>query len=549
MKRIYLKLRKIALVSIFGISVMLLSGCSSFFNPDNDATLSNDDYINSLSELYSGFLGMSAAVQNVADQSIYLEGLRGDLLEPTNNATEEMRDIYNYKDIVNGTTLNGNSLADPKGYYNIILNCNDYIVKATEYKTKNSTAIDDASYKGLVGGAIRYKVWAYMMLAKIYGQAIWVDDPLTSYQDISKYPILSFDDIIAKCIDQMVNGVNGIAGTNVYSLSTLFTHYSAPVEWDRICPCPEILLQELYLWHGDYQKVIDYGLSMITTGGVNGYYLLNMALQGSKWIALAYSFAAREHIFVSYYNYTNNQNNHLVPYFSNLYTNKYYMRPTTVAMNRFYGQVVQTNGSDNMGLGYTFSQVNGDWVLTKYTRNNASSSTYYRSDNIVSLYRASDIYMFMCEALVQQGRFQEAYCLLNGGIDDFINSAASSFKHPFESYPVTMHYDPTSSSWGTNQGIRGRMKMAAVGDSISTTLTKVQLQQKWDSIMVEEAALETAGESRAYYAMIRTAKRWGDAERAMWADKVVAKYPDGGTAIKAKLIADIKNWFIQYKLK
>ena len=555
MERIYLKSRKILAISAFASGIFLLSGCHDFFNPDTESTLSSSDYITNSSELYSGFLGITSSVQAVADQSIYLEGLRGDLLEPTDNAPENIRNIYNYTDIVNGTTLNGNSLADPKGYYTIILNCNDFIKKATDFRSKNSTAISDASFNGLISGTIRYKTWAYMMLAKIYGEAIWIDDPLTSYADISNYPVLAFDDVINKCIDYMENGVNGITGKVTLDLSSsLFpgsTTETTTQEWNRVCPLYQILLEELYLWNGNYTKVVDNAINLLTQSGVNGDFLLNKGTEFSKWVALSYSFNRDENIFISLYDYTKNQNNHLVTYFSNYFPNNYYMRPTQVAMDRFNNQV-QTSGTlgdPYRGKGYTFTSVNGQWVLTKYTRNNATSSTVYKSDNMISLYRASDIYLFLIEALANLGRFQEAYVLLNGGIEGFLNSTGS-FNHPFESYPTSLASDPTSTSWGANQGIRGRPDpsvLKAVGDSLYTT-TKTAFQQKWDSILVEEAGLESAGESRAYYAMIRTSKRWGDTKRAMWAAKVTAKYSDG-SAIYTKLAADINNWFIKYKLK
>ena len=62
------------------------------------------------------------------------------------------------------------------------------------------TVLSDSDYKGIIGGALRYKAWAYLMLAKIYGEAVYLDDPLATYQDLSQYPVLKFDQLIDKCI-------------------------------------------------------------------------------------------------------------------------------------------------------------------------------------------------------------------------------------------------------------------------------------------------------------------------------------------------------------
>ena len=71
----------------------LLSGCDDFFAPNTDDTLLEKDYIGTSYELYTGYMGLAACVQDVVDQAMFLEGLRGDLLEPTTNAPVEMWDV------------------------------------------------------------------------------------------------------------------------------------------------------------------------------------------------------------------------------------------------------------------------------------------------------------------------------------------------------------------------------------------------------------------------------------------------------------------------
>ena len=153
----------------------LLSGCDDFFAPNTDDTLLEKDYIGTSYELYTGYMGLAACVQDVVDQAMFLEGLRGDLLEPTTNALVEMWDVYNYKDLQQ--PFSDNALADPKGFYAVILNSNDYLEHVFEYKEKYPTVLSTSDYNGIIGGALRYKAWAYLMLAKIYGEAVYLDDP------------------------------------------------------------------------------------------------------------------------------------------------------------------------------------------------------------------------------------------------------------------------------------------------------------------------------------------------------------------------------------
>lgn len=228
----------------------LLSGCDDFFAPNTDDTLLEKDYIGTSYELYTGYMGLAACVQDVVDQAMFLEGLRGDLLEPTTNAPVEMWDVYNYKDLQQ--PFSDNALADPKGFYAVILNSNDYLEHVFEYKEKYPTVLSTSDYNGIIGGALRYKAWAYLMLAKIYGEAVYLDDPLATYQDLSQYPVLKFDGIIDKCIDLIETGMNGVNGKgDIRWSNTLYPGQGdspESLEWNRICPTPECLLAELYLY-------------------------------------------------------------------------------------------------------------------------------------------------------------------------------------------------------------------------------------------------------------------------------------------------------------
>ena len=69
-----------------------------------------------------------------------------------------------------------------------------------------------------------------------------------------------------------------------------------------------------------------------------------------------------------------------------------------------------------------------------------------------------------------------------------------------------------------------------------------------DSLIVEETCLELAGESAGYFSMIRMNKRWGNAMKKTWAEKVAKKYP-AGDGIRQKLEGDDRNWFIKYDIK
>ena len=49
MKRIYIN------IILIGVLVFISTGCSDFFETDNDTQLRGDDYVKEVGELYSGF--------------------------------------------------------------------------------------------------------------------------------------------------------------------------------------------------------------------------------------------------------------------------------------------------------------------------------------------------------------------------------------------------------------------------------------------------------------------------------------------------------------
>ncbi len=536
-------------ISVFSFAI-LLSGCNSFFNPDTDDVLLEKDYVGDYTELYSGFMGIAGAVQTVAEKGMFMEGLRGDLFEPTNNASRDVWDIYNYSD-----NLKNNAFADPQGYYNVILNCNDYIQHVFAYRKKNPTALTSENYNGLIGGALRYKAWSYLMLAKIYGEAIYLDDPLTSYQDLSKYETLDFDAIIEKCRSLIVDGVDGVNGKGVIRWSSeLFPGQGdspTNLQWNRICPTPECLLAEIYLYQNNYESAWTNCVSLIRQGGDEASFQLNLSEYNGEWKTFGREFRRMEHITVAFFDYSLNQTNHVIDYLSNTSPNSYILRPTEVAMNRFNTQVTSGGllGDRYRGSGVTFKQVNNEWVMEKFLSGHETSSTIYRNDVQISLYRAAQIHLFLVESLVGLGRFQEALAFLNDGVGSYYNSTAGAFLPPFEQYPTSL-YVTSSSSNKANRGIRGRVDLGKVGESVlknpNADINKDKMML--DSLIVEETSLEMAGEASAYYTMIRMAKRWGESSRKVWADKVASKYPNGGT-IKTKLESNIDNWFIKYDLK
>ena len=173
------KLYQISALLLMMLTTVMISSCSDFFDPDTDDELNGEDYISSNTEMYTGFLGLMTKMQAVGDKEILLTDTRAELLEPTEDSNPELISLYNYD-----TDLQGNSYADPSGYYEVVIACNDYLAKMGDYR--NNPDVDDEIWQNLVSSAIRIKVWAYKTIGEIYGKAVWFDDPIAKVTDITE---------------------------------------------------------------------------------------------------------------------------------------------------------------------------------------------------------------------------------------------------------------------------------------------------------------------------------------------------------------------------
>lgn len=553
----------------------LLSSCDDFFTPEAQDKLLEKDYIGTSYELYTGYMGLAACVQDVVDQAMFLEGLRGDLLEPTENAPVDMWEVYQYKDQEKPFT--NNALANPKGFYALILNCNDYLQHVFEYQKQYPTVLSKSDYNGIIGGALRYKAWAYLMLAKIYGEAAYIDDPLVSTTDLSKFQLLKFDGLIDKCIDLIENGMNGVDGKGDIRWSTnLYPGQGdspESLEWNRICPTPECLLAELYLFKAKkdnsqeqnqayYQKVWNNCISIIRTGGVEASFQLNKSKYEGSWSQLFSTtvYNRQDHIAVAFYNYSKNQTNHVIEYFSNTYPNKYYLRPAEHAVTRWAAS--GDNDQKFRGLNKSYKESAEGLIFYKFLGGHTASDYIYRNDVPLCYYKAADIHLWLAEACAGLGRYREALLLLNGqsssrqNFGSLYDKATSAFAPPFTEYPTCLYVCVGKEAQLNSQGVRGRIAAPAVGEWIlseNETTNEVIVEPEYahwmiDSLLVEESRLESAGEARTYYTMLRSSKRWGDYARKVWADKVASKYTTAAS-MAGKLEASDENWFIKYDLK
>jgi len=363
-------------ILLIGALFLGLTSCSDFFEPETSDALTGDDYMSDLNEMATGYLGVLTRMQAAGDKEIYLTDTRGEMLEPTSQSTAELIALYNYED-----NLSGNSYADPALYYDVVIACNDYIRNMIEFNASHPELIAQTDYfPGLLASALRVKVWAYLTLGEIYGQALWFDDPIVKMQDVtnsSVFTLLPMEQILDRCIAILENGYEGfspkenfswvawIDPENVTNISNSAYRY-----WDQMTPPYEALMAKCKIWsaaykerngqnaEADYQAVLDQLLPYLDNEWQSFHHYWKRAGRTPNVYNNMYNFATpnqEESVSAIIYDYTKNQTNRLLYHFSNEYPNAYLLTTNEAArageseyilqaVDQVYGKVYRREG-------------------------------------------------------------------------------------------------------------------------------------------------------------------------------------------------------------
>lgn len=545
--------------------------CADFFDPSTDDELNGEDYISSNTEMYTGFLGIMTKLQAIGDKEILLTDTRGELLEPSDNSSSEILSLYNYD-----ADLQKNSYADPAGYYEVVIACNDYLAKMKEYK--NNPSVDETIYNNLVASAARIKIWTYKTIGEIYGKAVWFDDPITkvtSIADSTNYKLMNMQALIDQCLNVMDNGVDGISiNRNIDWIAWLDPNNITSIasssyrKWNYMVPPYNGLYAELCLWKGAtlnaqnqdatvyYKKAADLLLKELGTyindenySGNSPYWLPAATTPGhySSYWNWDQPYAA-ETVSALIYDYTKNQTNTLLKHFSTEYPNKYLLRPSEKGIARFTDATFNPGGTGgDSRSSCLFGKSSGQNYIAKFR---PVGSKYrvnaYQDDVHIYIYRATQYHMMLAEALNHLKRFKAMNAVLNVGVKTADYKAADPEWEGF-----TQNWT-SSAQWGTRKypsmGIRGCLNLTTrpIKSDIYELGEKMTIEYN-DMAILNETMLEFACEGKVYPAMNRMAMRYNDP--SIVADRVCPKYEASGKASEIRSKIQEGGYWVPFDLK
>lgn len=584
MKIISIKSRKnLSLVAL--LCCVFSVACKKTLDKNPETTLVATQVYRNVFDADAAVIGVYGKFMGLAKQYVILNELRADLMQVTDNADKDLREVNTH------STSATNPYADPKALYSLINDCNDVLKNFNIMLKDNKFKLSEYQQRYSDIGCIR--AWLYLQLGIHYGTVPYVTDALENIdavRDVTKYPLLPFNQLL----DSLITFTNALPYKLPYApAASLITTVDGTLT-QRFFIEKNGLLGDLNLWKGNYTAAATYYRALMEGSGYflpagsevfyNNFKVRYADVVGNNDLAVGYirfkendinsivdnnsqgwrSMFARgqdaiwnwEMMWVLPFNANFAPVNPFVNLFSNS-GGKYLVKPSRQAIDNWNAQL-QSNGFpyDARG-GMTYKTINGQPVIMKYLYNYLNETTLIPTNALLKngqwfLNRAAAVHLHFAEAANRDGRTKLAYALINNGISATYDTSNATGRDVTNlqntlSYPAPYNFDARNGDypryrgdWYRNNGIRARARLT--NTPFSDTLSTIDMENS----IINEGGLELAYEGYRWPDLLRIALRRDDP--SFIADKVYSKLvKDGNPAaasVRAKLLR--KEYYLPF---
>lgn len=595
-----MKRNKIFKIVSFLFLATMAQGFMSCEETDSDlVAFVEDNNLNTPNDTVYSLLGIIGKMQVVADRTVLLGELRGELTTLTENASLDLQSIANF-DVDTENPYN-----NARDFYGIIQNCNYFISKADSLLMKRGRRV----FEKELAVVRTFRAWTYLQLAINYGRVPYVTEPILTKEDAERLEtqnIMGIKEICNELIRDLtpltadrylqLNGEHSFYGDIGYRTSSMFFYF--PVK---------LLLGELNLWAGNYKQAAEWYYRYISSrNGDNSTYptgMDNVSWMSSSWngISMQTSWPMSNDLVYS-------QNHEIITVIpgDSIPRNGTYLQLRNI-FNSFdpvtneYHEVslVPSQGLIDLSAAQVYclyenrdtlyapanvgfeDYMSGDLRLystfqTSHTIHNdqrAETQTIskHRTRNAI-IWRRQMIWLHLAEALNHAGYPRFAYQILSSGINNKVIQdevipyyrADSVWLSKFD-FPNTRYVVDSLTNRGSGRANMQGMHSRGSGVSyinqyyqlpddtlITDSLARIAYQQNGvDKMIADEGALEFAFEGQRYYDLVRMALYRN--EPSFLADRIYnrrgeAKRPEMESLI-TKPLTDPNNWFLRWNGK
>jgi tetratricopeptide (TPR) repeat protein len=533
------------------VLAVMASSCDSMLDVNSERNMFPENHkIDSPNDSIYSMIGIFTQLQKLADRYVVLGELRADLMDVTQYAGPELREINNLEITPQNPY---NAIED---YYSVINHCN-YLINNID------TALVSGGEKSLLkeyAAAKAIRAWTYMQLAMNYGKAKYYSEPLLTVQAAQKqFPEYSINELVPLLIQEL-EPVKNVETPGQISLGVDMSSEKL------FFPIP-LLLGDLYMWSDQFEKAAREYYSLIEE---NRYVIDDR--YSSTWTVDNGVFVERDPFdqnYIDIFKLTTSEQITLIAGSTELgeedemykmTIKNYELQPSQVSINNWAAQTYYYNenatipgdlrgpSGSYVGPGdKTVFSSNVDIIL-KYTLIWSEAEV----SKAVMVYRVATLYLRYAEAVNRAGKPNLAFAVLKHGMNadalavDTIVPRHEKYSTYTETTGTFIDYVNFSNiAFDDNIGIhsRGCGNMDRATDYVIPALpTKLDSILYVEDKIVEELALETAFEGSRFHDLMRIAIRRNNP--AYLADKVAAKHTGNEQAIRSKLM-DENNWYLK----
>ncbi len=200
-----MKLKSYIIMLAAAAGTGLFSACEDMLEPTSEYVLYDDgSHLTTPADTANSLVGLFYKLQAIGDRTNLLGEIRGDLVNLRSNASTDLKDLYNFN------VGDDNKYNNPRDYYAIINNCNYYVTHADMEAFDNR---GDRIFEKEMAQVKAIRAWTYLQLALNYGSVPFYDQALLTEQDANAIDLTaSRRDIVGIC-DYFINDLQPYSQT------------------------------------------------------------------------------------------------------------------------------------------------------------------------------------------------------------------------------------------------------------------------------------------------------------------------------------------------
>ena len=548
-----------------------LTSCADLMDTDSEFVENlEDNRLQQATDSVYSVMGIIYKMQAIADRTVLLGELRGDLTTTTAAASTDLKNITNFNiDSENAYNRISDNFA-------VINNCNYFLKNINKYLVKNDRKVFEGEYAVVKA----YRAWTYLQLALVYGNVPLVTEPLLTEEEARQAMEQSPKGITDIC-NYFIDDIKAYVDTKLPVYGQINNANS-----QKFFIPVRALLGDLCLWAGRYQEAAQYYhdyLSLrtapIRTSTASAMWADAQSKEFRSWSnGLSYSSSGSECLCYipmesnGFYGIKSDLND----IFNSTSVNLQYAQVTPTkhlrqlsAASDYCAVYTKIDGSQDtiyapkenleradcagdMRFGTTYDNRVRNKERFARTSNEIQTITKFTSSSSgVNIYRVNMVYLRYAEALNRAGYPQSAFAILKYGLyPAIINTKIDDAERAAALGLITFDNDYFTQE--NTQGVHSRGSGRADCDTLYVLPQPAEaLASRQDTVdyqiplvedlIVNEMALEGAFEGYRFYDLMRVALRRGDP-----AYLAVPVSRRSGTVDEQllTLLMDTKNWYL-----